>query len=66
MIVEVRFYNTKTGIAQVNFEKTDNRCYVQIQEQGNIWIESNRHWIAREYPQIKADVKADPVVGWTW
>ena len=67
-IRELRFYNSPGGILIAIFVTNPNGVdSLQVSDPaGNCWHESNRAWLARYFPQIKADVKSDPVGSWTW
>ncbi len=67
-IRELRFYNSPGGILIVIFVTNPNGVdSLQISDPvGNCWHESNRGWLTTYFPQIKTDVKSDPVDDWTW
>lgn len=62
-IIETRYYNTdrttptNEGIVQVNFREFG----AEVVSQRGATNESNYAWFKRWYPQIIADLKADPL-----
>jgi len=77
IVHEVRFYNgilpgfDTQVIYQCNFVTENGIAHAEItggqQANGtmNVWGERNPDWFIKWFPQIVADVKHDPINGWT-